>query len=59
MIPPEQSVVLYTDGSLINGKSGGGIHYEQNNINIPISRGKFSSIFQAETMAIIESCYNI
>ena len=38
-----------TDGSLINGKAEAGIYWEQNNVNIPISIGRDSSIFQAET----------
>src|ERR1700744_1829647 len=59
ILPPEHGIVLYTDGSVINGSAGAGLYCEKFRIERSIPLGIYSSIFLAEIRAIIESCHAI
>ena len=49
--PNKDSIVWYTDGSKMNSGAGAGIYTE--NCSISKSLGKYATVFQAETYAII------
>lgn len=59
ILPPEHSIVLYTDGSVIKNSAGLGFYCEEPKLEKAISLGVHSSIFLAEIKAILESCYFI
>lgn len=55
----EPSVTWFTDGSLINGNAGAGLHCERMNQQVSIPMGTHVTVFQAEMYAIkvaTESC---
>lgn len=59
ILPLEQEIVLYTDGSLIKGSAGAGLYCKKLNVKNSIPLGTHSSIFLAEIRAIIEGCLTI
>ena len=56
--PRKGCLTWYTDGSLLNGKSGYGIYSTTPRTSISASLGAYSTIFQAEISAIL-ACANI
>ena len=59
ILPPENEIVIYTDGSLLNNSAGAGVFCDKLNIELPIPLGHFPSVYMAEVRAILESCYII
>ena len=58
-LPPSNGITLYTDGSVMNGSAGAGIHCAETNTDISLPLGKYSTIYLAEIRAIIEACHVI
>lgn len=56
-LPPKQGIVIYTDGSLIEGSAGAGVFCNDPLNETSISLGKYSSIFLAEIKAILDSVH--
>lgn len=49
---PKDSTVIYTDGSLMNGKAGAGVYCEEPLLRISLPMGSYVTVFQAEIFAI-------
>lgn len=49
---PQDSVVYYTDGSLMDGRAGAGVYCEKPQLSLTVSLGTYVSVFQAELFAI-------
>lgn len=57
-IPPSNhNVIIYTDGSLMEGNAGAGVFCEEPKIELAIPLGSYTSIFQAEVYAIMCALY--
>ena len=48
-------VTFFTDGSLMDGRAGAGVHCQELGISASLSLGKYASVFQSEVLAIREA----
>ena len=48
-------ILIFTDGSLMEDGAGAGIYSEELNLSCQLSLGKFTSVYQAEMLALIHA----
>lgn len=58
-LPPNDDMVFYTDGSVMNESAGAGIFCDAINIELSLPLGAYPSISLAEVMAVIKCCHVI
>jgi ribonuclease HI len=56
-VVPEDSLVLFTDGSRMPSETGSGIFGVRPNWSLSFSLGKFATVFQTEIYAILQCAY--